>query len=99
MKSLTYALFFISTSKFFPSLAGAYFQTDFGVIFTITLPLFMRLKRFLMKVLHVKTNRMIRNRSGHRFPQKIRPNFRQAVLIELVLIKKKRVWQNIIYPE
>ena len=52
------------------SLAGANFQIDFGLIFTIPPPLFMRLKRFLMKVLHVNTTRMIKNRLEHRFPPK-----------------------------
>ena len=49
-----------STSNFL-SLAGAYFQTDFGPIFTIPLPLFMGLKRFLVKALHLNTNRMMKN--------------------------------------
>ena len=36
-----HAFLFISTSNFQPSLAGAYFQIDFALIFTLTLPLFM----------------------------------------------------------
>ena len=65
-----YTLFFISTSNFFPSLAGAYFETDFGLIFTKLLPLFINLKCYLMKVLHVNPNRMTENRFKQRFSPK-----------------------------
>ena len=65
-----HAFFFISTSNFKSSLAGAYFQTDFGQIFTIPLPLFMRLKCFLLQILHEYTNRSTQNWSGHWFYQK-----------------------------
>ena len=57
--------FSTSTSNFKSSLAGAYFQTDFGQIFTIPLPLFMRLKCFLLKVLHEYTNRSTQNLLEH----------------------------------
>ena len=66
-----HALFLVSTSNFKRSLAGAYFQTDFDLFFNIPLPLFMCLKCFLVKVLHVYTNKLISKRLVHRFSSKI----------------------------
>ena len=49
-----YTLFFYKhLVPFFRAWLVLIFKPIFGLIFTIPLPLFMRLKRFLMKVLHV----------------------------------------------
>ena len=67
----TTRFFLVGTSNFKRNLAGAYFQTDFDLFFNIPLPRFMCLKCFLVKVLHVCTNKLIPKRLEHWFCPKI----------------------------
>ena len=76
--------FFMSNRKLKPSPAGAWMQTNFGLIFNILLSLIC----FLVKILHGKTNRTIKIDWTTIIRRKVRRNFMLAVLIAVVLIIK-----------